>query len=182
MKSLPERIGWTKTEGLLDEFKRTAYSQLHLPTRAMNVLVPWRRGLERTRPGYQSMDWEEAKRSQEELEQVEKAKHSPTRSRGTPSSPRDSPMESVTVSIPDTVSADESESALDDGDDAADNLVPSRVSMMEHHYYQMDEVWHALYHRAEMRHLNDPENPCFKDDTSQSKAVRLFKDIMKVTP
>ena len=33
----------------------------------------------------------------------------------------------------------------------------SRVATTEHHYYHMDEVWHALYNRAERRHLLDPE-------------------------
>ena len=30
----------------------------------------------------------------------------------------------------------------------------SRVSVIEHHYYHFDEVWHAVYNRAERRHLN----------------------------
>ena len=74
----------------------------------------------------------------------------------------------------------------------------SRVSVIEHHYYHFDEVWHAVYNRAERRHLNgafcatfaslsrcsfvgfcaDPENLDFKDDQSKERQVNLFKSIM----
>jgi hypothetical protein len=53
--------------------------------------------------------------------------------------------------------------------------------MMEHHYYQMDEVWHALYNRAEMRYLNDPENESFRDEEAQKKQIKLFSGLMKST-
>eukprot|EP01048_Picozoa_sp_COSAG05_P010943 COSAG05_NODE_997_length_6251_cov_6.113622_2_plen_138_part_00 len=73
----------------------------------------------------------------------------------------------------------------------AENLTPSqrellmvqglwsRVATMENHYFHYDEVWHALYSRAEQRHLMDPENPDFKDDDSQQRQVKLFRSIMR---
>ena len=39
-----------------------------------------------------------------------------------------------------------------------------RTSTMEMHYYHISEVWHALYNRAEERHLRDPENLEVKDE------------------
>ena len=33
------------------------------------------------------------------------------------------------------------------------------------------QVWHALYNRAEKRHLLDPENEDFKDDSQQKRQV-----------
>lgn len=54
----------------------------------------------------------------------------------------------------------------------------SRVSVQEHHYYHFDEVWHAIYNRAERRHLMDPENLDFKDDETKNRRLNLFKSIM----
>ena len=38
-------------------------------------------------------------------------------------------------------------------------------TLMEMHYYHISEVWHALYNRAEERHLRDPENLEVKEKT-----------------
>jgi len=54
----------------------------------------------------------------------------------------------------------------------------SRVSVQEHHYYHFDEVWHAVYNRAEKRHMLDPENLDFKDDETKNRQLNLFKSIM----
>lgn len=189
MLTLPDRIGWTKAELVMPDLRRQAYGQLHLPTRAMNVLVPWKRGLESTRPGYQSLEWEENKRAIEEdkIRAMQKGGGVTALPRSTSSAQGADTPESMTESglEPDAVAVAMPESDVNEddgsGSDGEQDSQGSSVSMMEHHYYQMDEVWHALYNRAEMRHLNDPENPDFKDDTSQSKAVKLFKDIMKTT-
>jgi hypothetical protein len=53
-----------------------------------------------------------------------------------------------------------------------------RVSVQEHHYYHFDEVWHAVYNRAERRHMLDPENLDFKDDETKNRQLNLFKSIM----
>jgi hypothetical protein len=69
MLTLDERIGWTLAERIYPRARRKAYANLHLPTRAMKVLVPWKRGLKQTRPGYQSLAWED-KQAQERLKQA----------------------------------------------------------------------------------------------------------------
>lgn len=56
-----------------------------------------------------------------------------------------------------------------------------RVSAQEHHYYHVDEVWHAIYNRAETRHMLDPENLDFKDDETKKRRLKLFEGIMVST-
>ena len=53
-----------------------------------------------------------------------------------------------------------------------------RASAQEHHYYHVDEVWHAIYNRAERRHMLDPENLDCKDEESKKRRLNLFKNIM----
>jgi hypothetical protein len=87
MSVLPPKLGWTIEERSNPEMKRKAFKEslhlrerfdqdkkemvktdhLHLPTRAMKVLVPYRYGHgKHTRSGYANMEWEEARQMQRE--------------------------------------------------------------------------------------------------------------------
>jgi hypothetical protein len=52
---------------------------------------------------------------------------------------------------------------------------------MEVHYYHVHEVWHALYNRAEERHLRDPENKEVKDEDARRRQLDTHEGIMDVT-
>jgi hypothetical protein len=54
-------------------------------------------------------------------------------------------------------------------------------STMEVHYYHVHEVWHALYNRAEERHLRDPENKEVKDEDARRRQLDTHEGIMDVT-
>jgi hypothetical protein len=60
MYALPARLGWTMGERTDEKLKRDAYTALNLPTRAMNVLVPWRPGQHWTRSGLADAEWQDA--------------------------------------------------------------------------------------------------------------------------
>lgn len=68
MCALPERLGWTMAERTDEQLKRKAYMSLDLPTRAMNVLVPWRLGQHWTRSGHADSEWQEAQDMSDEEE------------------------------------------------------------------------------------------------------------------
>lgn len=52
---------------------------------------------------------------------------------------------------------------------------------MEVHYYHVHEVWHALYNRAEERHLRDPENKEVKDEDARRRQLDTHEGIMDMT-
>ena len=79
MYALPERLGWSEAERTDDKLKREAYMSLSLPTRAMNVLVPWRPGQHWTRSGLADTEWQDAQDLAEE-EAAEARQMHPTQS------------------------------------------------------------------------------------------------------
>lgn len=52
---------------------------------------------------------------------------------------------------------------------------------MEVHYYHRQEVWHALYNRAEEQHLRDPENKEVKDEVARRRQLDTHEGIMDMT-
>eukprot|EP01049_Picozoa_sp_SAG25_P010200 SAG25_NODE_1090_length_4042_cov_1.648237_5_plen_212_part_00 len=43
------------------------------------------------------------------------------------------------------------------------------------------QVWHCLYERAEMRHLQDPENVDIRDEGARERRIGILEDIMNST-